>query len=105
MEFDGSRYFLDWDRPDSIGKVAHFYGCASNVVRAYMWVKSLGDKDCGSGPHRRAQQQLPDEEGPWTARASVPYAPGHARIEQVRYSRDQMVRDTGVTSQDADAHV
>ena len=42
VEFDGTKYFLDWDRLHSIGKVAHFHGCASNVVRAYTWVRNLG---------------------------------------------------------------
>ena len=26
VEFDGSRYYLDYDRPDSIGKIRPFYG-------------------------------------------------------------------------------
>ena len=42
VEFDGERYFLDYDRPDSIGKVGPFYGVAPNMLRAYAWIMSLG---------------------------------------------------------------
>ena len=37
VEFDGERYYLDYDRPYSIGKVGSFYGVAANFVRAYAW--------------------------------------------------------------------
>jgi glycine dehydrogenase subunit 2 len=101
VEFDGSRYFLDWDRPDSIGKVAHFYGCAANAVRAYMWVKSLGAEGLREVAriavlnNNYLMKKVLRLRG-----ASAPYAPGRPRIEQVRYSWDQLVHDTGVTSQD-----
>jgi len=36
------RYELDWDRPDSIGKVHAFYGNVSVMVKAYAYLKSLG---------------------------------------------------------------
>ena len=101
VEFDGSRYFLDWDRPDSIGKVAHFYGCAANAVRAYMWIMSLGAEGLREVAriavlnNNYLMKRVLQLRG-----ASAPYAPGRPRIEQVRYSWDQLVHDTGVTSQD-----
>lgn len=42
VEFDGERYFLDSDRPLSIGKVKSFYGNFGVVVRAYAYIRSLG---------------------------------------------------------------
>ena len=42
VEFDGSRYCLDYARPDSIGKIGPFYGVAQNALRAYAWIISLG---------------------------------------------------------------
>ncbi len=101
VERDEDRYYLDWERPDSIGKVAHFYGSASNVVRAYTWVMSLG----ASGLREVAQiavlnnnylmKKMLELRG-----ASAPYAQGRHRIEQVRYSWEKLFQDTGVTSQD-----
>ena len=32
VEFDGNRYYLDWNRPESIGKAAPFYGVAAVAV-------------------------------------------------------------------------
>ncbi len=42
VETDGTRYWLDDDRPESIGKVRPWYGVAPNLVRAYAWIMSLG---------------------------------------------------------------
>ena len=36
------RYFLDWDRPQSIGKVGQYYGNFGIMVRAYAYIRSLG---------------------------------------------------------------
>jgi hypothetical protein len=42
VEGDGTRFWLDYERPDSIGKVRPWYGVAPNIVRAYAWIMSLG---------------------------------------------------------------
>ena len=42
VERDGDRFYLDHDRPDSIGKVRAFHGVPATVVRAYAWVLALG---------------------------------------------------------------
>jgi glycine dehydrogenase subunit 2 len=39
---EGDRYRLDFDRPQSIGRVRAFYGNFANLVRAYAYVRSLG---------------------------------------------------------------
>jgi glycine dehydrogenase subunit 2 len=38
VEFDGSKYYLDYDRPKTIGKVRAFYGNAAVVLRAYAYI-------------------------------------------------------------------
>src|SRR5262249_48720218 len=35
-------YFLDWDRPKSVGKVKSFYGQFGVLVRAYTYIRELG---------------------------------------------------------------
>ena len=40
--FSGGRYYLDYDRPDSIGRVQSFYGNVGVVVKAYAYILSLG---------------------------------------------------------------
>lgn len=39
---DGDSYKLDYDRPDSIGRVKSFYGHFGILVRAYCYILSLG---------------------------------------------------------------
>ncbi len=38
----GGRYYLDYDRPLSIGKVRSFYGNFGVVVRAYAYIRAVG---------------------------------------------------------------
>ncbi|NPV70832.1 MAG: aminomethyl-transferring glycine dehydrogenase subunit GcvPB [Firmicutes bacterium] len=42
VEFDGSKYRLNYDRPLSIGKVKSFYGNFGVVVKAYTYIRALG---------------------------------------------------------------
>ncbi len=43
IEYKGGRYFLNYDLPDSIGKVRSFYGNFLVLVRAYSYILSLGN--------------------------------------------------------------
>lgn len=40
--FDGERFYLDYERPHSIGKVKAFYGNFEVLVRAFIYILSLG---------------------------------------------------------------
>jgi glycine dehydrogenase subunit 2 len=40
--FDGKRYRLDYDRPQSIGKMKGFYGNVAVLLKAYAYILSLG---------------------------------------------------------------
>ncbi len=42
VEYEDGRYYLDYNRPLSIGKVKAFYGNFSVVVKAYAYIRSLG---------------------------------------------------------------
>ncbi|GAB1476402.1 aminomethyl-transferring glycine dehydrogenase subunit GcvPB [Bacillota bacterium] len=42
IEKDGDSYFLDYDRPDSIGKVKSFYGHFGVMIRAYTYILAMG---------------------------------------------------------------
>jgi glycine dehydrogenase subunit 2 len=44
IEFDGSQYLMNYDYPDSIGKVGSFYGVVLNALKAYAWIMSMGQK-------------------------------------------------------------
>ncbi|MGQ9597891.1 MAG: aminomethyl-transferring glycine dehydrogenase subunit GcvPB [Anaerolineae bacterium] len=100
IEFDGQRYYLDYDRPDSIGKIRPFYGNVSVILKAYAWVMSLGAEGLrevaevavlNNNYLLHKMLRIPG--------VSAPYARGRHRIEQVRYSWQRLTEETGVHSE------
>jgi len=99
--WDGKKYFLDHNRPDSIGKIRSFYGVAPVILKAYAWVMSLG----ADGLREVAEiavlnnnyllKKMLEIPG-----VSAPYAEGKPRKEQVRYSWQSLYEETGVSSED-----
>jgi glycine dehydrogenase subunit 2 len=101
VEFDGKRYFLDYERPESIGKIGPFYGVPQNILRAYAWIMSLGAEglrevaEVAVLNNNYLMKKVLEISG-----VSAPYAQGKRRIEQVRYSWEELSRDTGVHSEE-----
>ena len=44
VKFDGERYSLDWDEPQSIGSMQSFYGNFGVFLKAYAYILTLGDE-------------------------------------------------------------
>jgi len=42
VEYDGKKYYFNYDKPDSIGKVKGFYGNFAVLLKAYIYIKLLG---------------------------------------------------------------
>jgi len=101
VDFDGSRYTLDYDRPDSIGKVGPFYGVVPVVVKAYAWAMSLGAEGLREVARTSVLnnnyllKRMLEIDG-----VTAPYAEGRRRIEQVRYSWEEFTKETGVHSEE-----
>ena len=101
VTFDGTRYHLDYDRPDSIGKIRPWYGVAPVILRAYAWVLSLGAEGLREVARVAALnnnyllKKMLEIRG-----VRAPYARGRRRIEQVRYSWAELTRETGVHSEE-----
>jgi glycine dehydrogenase subunit 2 len=103
VEFDGSRYYLDYDRPDSVGKIRAFHGVPATVVRSYAWVLSLG----AAGLRQVAEvavlnnnylaAKLSEVEG-----IEVSFSDGNPdrRLEQIRYSLAKLQEETGIGTVD-----
>jgi len=99
--YDGEKYSLNYELPKTVGKVRGFYGVFPAILKAYAWIMSLG----GEGLKEAANvavlnnnyilKKVKEIRG-----ASAPYAEGRHRIEQVRYSWDELTRETGVTTED-----
>ncbi len=101
VEFDGDRYFLNYNLPNTIGKVRAFYGVFPAVLRAYLWIMSLGAEGLKEAANvavlnnNYILEKIKKIKG-----ASAPYARGRHRIEQVRYSWETLTKETGVTTED-----
>lgn len=86
VEFDGQKYYLDYNRPDSIGKVRSFYGNASIVLKAYAWIMQHGADglrevaECSVLNNNYMEKKLREIPG-----VVIWYAEGKRRLEQVRY--------------------
>ena len=98
IERDGT-LALDWDRPQSIGIIQSFFGNAQVVVKAYAWVMVLGADglravaDPAVMNSRYVNRALAALDG-----ITMPYQPDDPRLEQTRYSMEQLAENTGVGS-------
>ena len=101
VRFDGNKYFLDYNRPQSIGKIKGFFGNVSVVLRAYLWVISLGTEGLNEVAETAVinnnylQTLLMKIKG-----VSIPYDNKKRRLDQIRYSWEKLKEDTGVGSYD-----
>ncbi len=101
VQYDGERYYLDYNLPRSIGKLRGFYGVVPAILRSYAWIMSLGAEGlketakvavlCNNYLLKKVRE-IPG--------VSVPYAEGKHRVEQVRYSWERLTQETGVTTED-----
>ncbi len=101
VEFDKEKYYFNYDVPKSIGKVRSFYGVVPAILKAYSWIMSLGSEGLKEVSqiavlnNNYLLKKVLEIRG-----ASAPYAKGRHRIEQVRYSWDELYKETGVTTED-----
>lgn len=101
VEFNGKKYYLDYNRPNSIGKVRSFYGNAPIVLKAYAWIMQHGAgglrevAECSVLNNNYMEKKLRAIPG-----VVVWYAEGKRRLEQVRYSWGKLMEDTGVGTDD-----
>lgn len=97
---EGNTYRLDFDLEHSIGKVRAFCGTAQVQLKAYAWIRALGPDGLKEAAeisvlnNNYLLKKITQIKG-----ASAPFAEGKRRIEQVRYSWEQLYQDTGVNTE------
>lgn len=101
VEYNGESYSVNDNLPYTIGKVRGFFGVFPAVLRAYAWIMSLGAEGLKEAAHvavlnnNYVLKKIRELRG-----ADAPYAEGRHRIEQVRYSWQKLMEETGVTTED-----
>ncbi|WP_426622261.1 aminomethyl-transferring glycine dehydrogenase subunit GcvPB [Microbacterium sp. As-52] len=85
----------------SIGAVGPFFGVIPALVKAYSWIMALGAEGLLAAAETAVLNNnylmarvlaIPG--------ASAPYATGRRRIEQVRYSWEELYQETGISSEE-----
>jgi glycine dehydrogenase subunit 2 len=103
VEFDGQKYFLDYDRPESIGKVRGYLGVASVALKGYAWMMMMGAdglRECAdisvinNNYMQHLMQKIPMMNEAYAGN-------GITRQEQIRYSFDKLKKQCDVGSEDA----
>lgn len=102
VDFDGERYYLNYDIPHTIGKVREFYGVFPVLLRAYSWIRSLGEEGIKEvarvtilNNNYVMKRILNEIKG-----ATISFPKTKHRIDQVRYSWEPLTKDTEVTTED-----
>ncbi|HJO02954.1 MAG TPA: aminomethyl-transferring glycine dehydrogenase subunit GcvPB [Acidobacteriota bacterium] len=108
VEYDeqDDRYFLDYDLPKSCGRIKDFHGNPPVHVRAYAWIMSLGAEGLAEVSrvsiinNNYFMKKMLEIKG-----CSMSF-PDHAgRVEQVRYSLEQVKRETGFGTGDVQRRI
>lgn len=97
-------YALDYDRPKSIGKVRDFLGNLPVVVRSYAWCMAMGAKGLREAAEvSMINNQYLVEKVKKIRGVSLTYPA--RRVDQARWSLEQMKKDTGVGVTDVNRRV
>jgi len=101
VESKGGRYYLDYSRPKTIGKIRGFYGNIGPVLRAYTWILSLGPEGLKEASEvavlntNYVAHKLKKVRG-----LSLPYTPEKPRKHECVFSAKPMMDETGVRTLD-----
>lgn len=98
VERSGDRYYMDFDRPDSIGKIRSFWGNSAVLVRAYAYILMMGREgleeisDVSVLNANYLAKKLSQIRG-----LELPF-PERLRKHEFVLSASKMARETGVTA-------
>lgn len=102
VEFDGEKYYLDYDKPESIGKVRAYIGQSAVVLKAYAWSRMMGAeglRECAEISVLNNNYMLHRmEQIPGVTHAFQ--GNGIVRQEQIRYSFEELQKKYGIGSED-----
>lgn len=101
VEFNGERYYLNWSRPHTIGQVKNFWGNIIPLVKAFIYILSLG----GEGLREACEmavlntnyfKKLMEN----TPVYDLPFGSENLRKHEIVYSGKTLMKKTGVNTMD-----
>jgi glycine dehydrogenase subunit 2 len=99
VEFDGSKYYWQYDRPKTIGKVRAFHGSAAVILRAYAYLLLLGREGLEKVSEVAVLNANYMAHKLRTVRGfSLPFAEGVPRKHEFVLSASNLAKETGVTA-------
>jgi glycine dehydrogenase subunit 2 len=99
VEFDGTKYYLDYNKPKSIGKVRAFYGSTAVVLRAYVYILLHGQEGLETVSEiavlnsNYLSKKISKIRG-----FTIPFGSDVPRKHEFVISASQLARDTGVNA-------
>ncbi|MBD3158065.1 MAG: aminotransferase class V-fold PLP-dependent enzyme [Candidatus Lokiarchaeota archaeon] len=107
VEFDGERYYLERDRPKSIGQIGSYYGVVPNAIRAYTWIMTTG----AEGMEEVSEIAVLNSN--YLARKLIkikgidlPWFDSHPlRMQEGRFTVEKMKEDTGIGIADVNRRI
>lgn len=99
VEFDGTQYYLDYDKPKSIGKIRAFHGSAAVILRAYAYILLHGKEGLETASEvavlnaNYMAHKLRKIRG-----FSLPPGEGVPRKHEFVLSASELAKETGVTA-------
>lgn len=101
VDFDGEKYYWNYEVPRTIGRVRAYYGNIAQVVRAYLYVLSLGGEgllDVAKISVLNTNYFIALMRG--TRGLSIPFSENIPRKHEVVISAKRLEEETGVTALD-----
>lgn len=101
VEFDGKRYYLNYNRPYSIGKVRSFYGSFAVLVRTAAYILSMGSRGLREAAELSVLntnyfiKKISGVKG-----LTLPFSPSKPRKHECVLSASKLLKDTGVRALD-----
>ncbi len=99
VDFDGERYYLNYDVPYSIGRVRAFYGCVDVLLKAFMYILIMGAEGLEKASEISVlnanflARKLSEIRG-----FSLPYGKDKPRKHEFVLSCSDLKHETGVTA-------
>lgn len=96
LDYDGTSYFMNYDLPQTIGKISSFHGVLINAIKAYAWIMSMGEQGLREAAEWsvinnnylvKKMLEVPGVDVAWRHRG---------KLQEARFHLQKMREDTGV---------